>query len=70
MLKLCPQCKRLSVEYDYYHHVEKCLNKECGWVNRGEKSTEEMNAFKVPSTKLGIILEKRNHKNAAEQSSA
>ena len=65
MLKLCPQCKRLSVEYNYYHHVEKCLNKECGWVNRGEKLIDEVSAFKVPATKLGIILEKRNHKKVA-----
>lgn len=65
MLKPCPQCKRLSVEYDFYHHVEKCLNKECGWVNReGEQTT-----FAPPSTKLGAILEKRNHKKIAEQGS-
>ncbi len=69
MLKLCPQCKRLSVEYDYYHHVEKCLNKECGWVNRGEKPVEEVSAFTAPSTKLGAILEERNHKKLAEQGS-
>lgn len=69
MLKLCPQCKRLSVEYDYYHHVEKCLNKECGWVNRGEKPLGEQTAFTPPSTKLGAILEERNHKKLAEQGS-
>ena len=65
MLKQCPQCKRLSVEYDYYHHAEKCLSKDCGWVNRGDKPLEEESAFKVPSTKLGIILEQRNHKKVA-----
>jgi len=70
MLKLCPQCKRLSVEYDFYHHVEKCLNKECGWVNREKNSLGEQTAFIPPITKLGAILEKRNHKKAKEQSSA
>ena len=68
MLKLCPQCERLSIEYDYYHHVEKCLNKECGWVNRENKPLEE-SASKVPPTKLGAILEERNHKKLAEQGS-
>lgn len=67
MLKLCPQCKRLSVEYDFYHHVEKCLNKECGWVNRGEEHQGEQTAFAPPSTKLGAILEKRNNKKAAQE---
>jgi hypothetical protein len=69
MLKLCPKCKRLSVEYDYYHHVEKCLNKECGWVNRGEQNQGEQTTFVPPSTKLGAILEERNHKKLAEQGS-
>ncbi len=67
MLKPCPQCKRLSVEYDFYHQVERCLNKECAWVNRGEKSLGEQTAFAPPSTKLGAILEERNHKKAAQE---
>ena len=69
MLKPCPQCKRLSVEYDFYHHVDKCLSKECGWVNRGEQPLGEQTAFAPPSTKLGVILEQRNHKKLAEQGS-
>ncbi len=64
MLKLCPQCKRLSVEYDLYHHVEKCLNKECGWVNRNGKPLEVSN-FALPSMKLSAILEERNHKKTS-----
>ena len=70
MLKLCPQCKRLSVEYDFYHQVEKCLNKECGWVNRENKALGEAIDFAPPSMKLSVILEERNHKKAAEQGSA
>jgi len=67
MLKLCPQCKRLSVEYDYYHHAEKCLNKDCGWVNRGEKPLGEATDFVFPSMKISAKLEQRNHKKVAEQ---
>lgn len=67
MLKPCPQCKRLSVEYDFYHHVEKCLNKECGWVNREKKPSEERINFVPPSMKLSAILEERNHKKVVEQ---
>ena len=70
MLKWCPLCERLSVDYDFYHHVERCLNKECGWVNRGEQNVGEQTAFAPPSTKLGAILEERNHKKLAEQGSA
>ncbi len=67
MLKLCPQCKRLSVEYDFHHQAEKCLNKECGWVNRGSKLLEEQINFAPPRIKLSEILEERNHKKLAEQ---
>ena len=67
MLKPCPRCKRLSVEYDFYHHVDKCLNKECGWVNREKKPLEEGINFAPPSMKLSAILEERNHKKAAQE---
>lgn len=70
MLKLCPQCKRLSVEYDLYHRMEKCLNKECGWVNRDNKPIGEASNFEPPKIKLSAILEKRNHVRFAEQNSA
>ena len=56
-LKLCPQCKRLSVEYDFYHHVEKCLNKECNWVNRDNVSLDA--SISIHSSKLSITLEQR-----------
>jgi len=49
--------------------MEKCLNKECGWVNRGEKPIGEQTVFAPPSTKLGAILEERNHKKLTEQGS-
>ncbi len=61
MLHICPECKRLSVEYDYYHHVEKCLNRECGWVNRECMTLGKMVGFSPPSMKLSAKLEKENH---------
>ena len=67
MLKLCPQCKRLSVEYDFHHHVEKCLNKECSWVNRDKKQMGEPIDFAPPRMKISENLEKRNHKKAAHE---
>jgi len=67
MLKICPRCKRQSVEYDLYHHVEKCLNKECGWVNRANKPLEEGAGFAPPSMKISAILEARTHKQPAQE---
>ncbi len=67
MLQLCPQCKRLSVEYDLYHHTEKCLSKECGWVNRERKPLGELVDFTLPSMKLSIELEKKNNVKYAER---
>lgn len=66
MLQLCPQCKRLSIEYDPHHRIDKCLNKECGWVNRGRKPLGEVVDFSLPSMKLSIELEKKNHVKYAE----
>lgn len=62
MLKCCPQCKRLAVEYDPYHRVEKCLNKECGWVNREKKDVEELSAVAFKTFRLSAVLEARNQK--------
>jgi len=67
MLKLCPQCKRLSVEYDFYHHIERCLNRECHWVNRDKKSLGESVDFELPRMKISESLEERNHKKAAQE---
>ena len=67
MLKLCPQCKHLSVEYDPYHHVERCLNRECCWVNRDKKVLEESAGFEPPRMKISESLEARNHKKAVQE---
>ena len=67
MLKPCPQCKRLSVEYDFYHHVEKCLNRECCWVNRDKKPLGESVDFAPPRMKISELLEEKNHKKAAQE---
>ena len=60
MLKTCPICKHLSVEYDPSHRIEQCLNIECSWVNRGEESLQETESFEFPRMKLSEVLEKRN----------
>ena len=62
MLKQCPQCRRLSVEFDYYHHAEKCLNKECGWVNRSGEPLPDVTL--IPSVKLSVTLANK-HKGGA-----
>jgi len=64
MLKPCPQCKRLSVEYDFYHHIEKCLSRECNWVNRDRKPLEGSVDFAPPEMKISVSLERRNPKTA------
>jgi len=54
MLKLCPECHRFSVEFDPHQGVERCLNRECGWVNRQGKAltdkTEKLKSFEFSRT--------------------
>lgn len=33
-LQICPECHRLTIEFDPHQGLERCLNKGCGWVNR------------------------------------
>ena len=33
-LRICPECHHLTIEFDLHQGVERCLNKQCGWVNR------------------------------------
>ena len=32
-MKRCPKCHRFGVEFDPYNHMERCLWKDCLWVN-------------------------------------
>ena len=66
MMKLCPECKGLSVEFDSYHRVEKCLNRNCGWVNRDKQQLGEPRDNGLPQFRLSAVLERRNNKRFAE----
>ena len=33
-LQICPECHHLTVEFDTHQGVERCIFKQCGWVNR------------------------------------
>ena len=54
MLKVCPECRRLSVEFDPHQSVERCLSRQCGWVNREGKAltpeSEKLDSFKFSQT--------------------
>ena len=32
-MKICLRCHRLSVEFDYVRGEERCLWRDCNWVN-------------------------------------
>lgn len=32
-LKICPRCHRLSIDFDYVRREERCLYRDCNWVN-------------------------------------
>lgn len=61
MLSVCPRCKNLTVEYDSYQRVEKCLNRECGWVNRG-KEAQKKSETSIPSCKFSQTMVERVHR--------
>ncbi len=67
MLKPCPQCNRLSVEYDFSLHVERCFNRGCRWVNWDKKPLGESTDFVPPKIKLSESLEERNHKKTEQE---
>lgn len=53
MLKVCPKCHNVSIDYDPRQKVERCLYTPCGWVNRkGEK-------LELQPLKSSITMEKR-----------
>lgn len=33
-MKRCPKCKRFGVEYDPYTDTDRCIWKDCLWINR------------------------------------
>lgn len=66
MLKVCPRCKGMTVEYDYHHRVEKCLNKECGWVNRDKEALPDGANCALPSMKLSVSLEQQYLKKSMD----
>lgn len=69
MLKLCPKCHRLSIEFDPHQNVERCLNRQCGWVNRdGLALLPETD--KLQSFKFSRLMEKRVRANSKEKISA
>lgn len=39
-LQICPECHHLTIEFDPHQRVYRCLNKRCGWVNRGRPFVE------------------------------
>lgn len=43
-MKVCPKCNRLTVEYSLYHHADKCLARDCQWMNR-EKDKNKIARF-------------------------
>ena len=54
MLKICPRCKNLSIEYDPRQRVERCLNKQCGWLSRQIGKEVEPESFR-----FSLTMEKR-----------
>jgi len=63
MLKLCPECHRLSVEFDPHQSVERCLNRQCGWVNRERRALTAENE-KLESFEFSRTMEKRVRDNS------
>lgn len=60
MFKICPECKCYSVEFDPHQMVERCLNNECGWINRDRIPLPEQEAR---SYKFSRVMEKRVRSN-------
>ncbi len=50
-MKRCPECERTGVEYDAYNGVEKCLWRDCLWVNR-ENINLDKKRYKENCTKF------------------
>ena len=40
-MKICLQCKRLSVDFDFIRGEERCLWKDCNWVNKEKNNYQK-----------------------------
>lgn len=61
MLGQCPKCTHYSLEYDPHQKADRCLNWQCGWINRGGTPLPEQEAR---SYKFSRIMEKRVRDNS------
>jgi hypothetical protein len=61
MLKICPKCHNLSIEYDPHQKIDRCLNMQCGWVNRKGEEVEPQ------SFRFSITMEERVKGSLKEQ---
>ncbi|MBU4313959.1 MAG: hypothetical protein KJ821_04105 [Actinobacteria bacterium] len=42
-MKRCKECERFNVEYDPKIGLERCLRRECGWINKEKIDLEKEN---------------------------
>jgi hypothetical protein len=59
MLELCPQCNKLTVEYDINTHVKRCLNRECCWVGHETKTSSSVQGKGIPHYQFSREMERR-----------
>ena len=49
-IRICPTCRRVSVEYDYGRRVDRCVWRDCGWTggspDKGKPRTEYSDDFR------------------------
>ena len=42
-MKRCPKCHRFGIEYDPYINSERCLWKDCSWINHNNIDVDKVN---------------------------
>ena len=42
-MKKCPKCSRFDIEYDPVVGADRCLWRDCGWVNKNDEDLENDN---------------------------
>ena len=57
-MKRCPNCFRFDVEYDPKINTERCLWKDCGWINK-ENINLEKEEYTCNFLKFANYLETR-----------